>query len=259
MPDIGIIGGSGVYDPALFSESVDISLGTPYGPPSGPYIVGRYEGREVAFLARHGPGHVIPPHKVNFRANLWGLKELGVERVFAVSAVGSLREEYRPGQLVLVDQFIDFTKKRDYTFYNGPQVTHISTAEPYCGELRGWLGEAAGELGLDVHERGRMVVIEGPRFSTKAESMMFQNHADIIGMTGVPEAQLARELELCYATVAMVTDYDVWKDHPVNVEQVVRTMKENVGNVKDLLKAVLGKVPGGRDCPCKDALAGARF
>ena len=243
----------------MLDNAREMKMSTPYGPPSGPITLGTFKGREMVFIPRHGPGHTIPPHRVNYRANIWAMKELGVERIFSISAVGSLKEEYRPGQLVLVDQFIDFTKKREYSFFEGTQVVHVSTAEPFCPHLRGLLKRTAESLGMDVHAGGTLVCVEGPRFSTKAESRMFRGFADIIGMTVVPEAPLAREAAICYSTIAMVTDYDVWKEKPVDIEEVIRNMTANISHVRDLLKAAIPKLPEKRDCPCKDALANARI
>jgi len=259
MPEIGLIGGSGVYDPRLLTDISEVEPQTPFGSLSAPITVGKFRDKEIAFLPRHGPGHTIPPHEVNYRANIWAMKELGVTRIISVSAVGSLKEEYRPGQLVLADQFVDFTKGRDYTFYDGPKVYHISVADPFCDELREVFTAKAGELGLDIHGSGTLVCIEGPRFSTRAESRMFRSFADIIGMTVVPECQLAREKEMCYCTIAMVTDYDVWKEKPVDVGMVIETMKGNMSNVRALLEMAIPEIPADRDCECSTALAGAGF
>jgi 5'-methylthioadenosine phosphorylase len=185
------------------------------------------------------------------------LKELGVERIISPCAVGSLQEKYKPGDIVLVDQYIDFTKTRDYTFYDGGKTIHISTAEPFCEELRDIFYREAKALRLSVHEKGTYVCIEGPRFSTKAESSMFRNFADVIGMTLVPEAQLARELAICYVSVAMVTDYDVWKEHPVNIGEIVKVISSNIDNVKSLLEKVVPRISAQRRCACKDALVHA--
>jgi len=253
---IAVIGGSGLYDPAFFDEEPEeIKVYTPYGLPSGFIMVGTIKGRSVAFLARHGRRHVLPPHRVNFRANIWALKELGVERVIAVSAVGSLREDYRPGDFVCPDQFIDMTKTRHYTFFEGPTVAHVSMADPFCPELRSLIVETARRTGLRMHERGTYICIEGPRFSTRAESMLWRSWGcDIIGMTLVPEINLAREAEMCYATIAMVTDYDVWAERPVTAEEVIRVMQENVEKAKKLLYELIPKVPEERSCKCGESL-----
>ena len=256
---LAIIGGSGVYDPAMFQNVKTIKVGTPFGAPSCPVEVGEFMGQEVAFLARHGKGHTIPPHLVNSRANVWALKKLGAERIIGVCAVGSLKEEYKPGEIAISDQFIDFTKKRDYTFYNGGQVFHISTADPFCPELRNLFFQQAQELQIPVHQNGTYICIEGPRFSTRAESKMFRQFADIIGMTLVPEAQLALELEMCYVSLAMVTDYDVWFDKPVDAKEVIETMKNNLENIKKILGVAIPKINSERTCTCKDSLKNAEI
>ncbi|RLF13511.1 MAG: S-methyl-5'-thioadenosine phosphorylase [Thermoprotei archaeon] len=253
--EIGIIGGSGLYDPGLFKEVKSIKVYTPYGPPSDEIIVGEFKGRRIAFLPRHGRGHVVPPHMINYRANIWALKTLGVERIIAVSAVGSLREDYRPGDFVVPDQFIDFTKNRAYTFFDGRLVAHVSMADPFCPELREVAIKTAKELGIPVHEKGTYVCIEGPRFSTRAESRLYKSWgADIIGMTLVPEVNLAREAQICYVTIAMITDYDVWAEKPVTAEEVIKVMKENVEKAKKLLYELIPRIPKERKCPCKEAL-----
>ncbi len=255
MPKIGIIGGSGFYE--LLENPREIKLSTPYGNPSSLVQVGNLEGVEIAFIPRHGPKHTIPPHKVNYRANIWALKELGVERVIGVNAVGSLKEDYKPGQIVFVDQFIDFTKKRDYTFYDGGKVYHVSFADPFCPELRQIFVESAKELGLEFKETGTYVCIEGPRFSTRAESKMFRQFADIIGMTLVPEVNLARELAMCYANISMITDYDVWAEKPVDTKEVLETMARNIENVNALLRLAIPRIPEERHCECGKALENA--
>ncbi len=255
MVKIGIIGGSGFYE--LLEDPREVKIATPYGSPSAPVQMGKLEGVEVAFIPRHGIGHTIPPHKVNYRANIWALHELGVERIIGVNAVGSLQEEYKPGDIVFVDQFIDFTKKRDYTFYDGGKVYHVGFADPFCPEIRKVLIGSAKELGLQFKETGTYICIEGPRFSTRAESRMFRQFADIIGMTLVPEINLARELEICYANISMVTDYDVWADKPVDTKEVLETMAKNIDNVKALLKLAVPRIPEKRDCPCSKALENA--
>jgi 5'-methylthioadenosine phosphorylase len=257
-PRVGIIGGTGVYDPAMFKNVETVKMTTPYGMPSGAIEVGELAGVPVAFLPRHGKGHIIPPHRVNYRANIWALKELGVERIISPCACGSLNETYKPRDLVIVDQYIDFTKKRDYTFYDGGKTIHVSTAEPFCTELRDIFFSVSETVRIPLHKQGTYICIEGPRFSTRAESRMFRNYADIIGMTLVPECQLARELELCYISLAMVTDYDVWKEKPVNIEEVIRVVRDNTANVQKLLSAVIPKIPESREvCECKDALKNA--
>lgn len=257
--DIGIIGGTGVYDISLFKNPMEVKIGTPFGAPSDSITIGELGGKTVAFLPRHGKGHRIPPHNLPSRANIWAMKELGVTRILAPSAVGSLREEIGAGDIVLPDQFIDRTKSRPSTFYEGGQVCHISTADPFCSELRSILATEALSLGLKLHKTGTYVCIEGPRFSTRAESMMFRQWgADIVGMTLFPEAVLAREAEICYATIAMSTDYDCWKAHSVSNKEVIETMKVNVDKVRHLLQKVMSKIPEKRSsCRCGSALEGA--
>lgn len=256
--DIGIIGGSGLYDPEIVRDAREFKIYTPYGRPSDNVVVGTIEGRRVAFIPRHGRGHKIPPHRINYRANIWALKSLGVRWVIAVSAVGSLREDYRPGDIVFPDQFIDMTKSREYTFFEGPTVAHVSMADPFCPTLRKLLAEAAEEAGIMYHGSGTYVCIEGPRFSTRAESRLWRSFgADIVGMTLVPEVVLAREAQMHYATIAMVTDYDVWAEKPVTAEEVARVMAENVEKAKRLLKLAIPKIPkpGKRpSCGCEESL-----
>lgn len=209
------------------------------------------EGVEVAFLSRHGSGHVLPPHKVNYRANIWAMKQLGVERIISPCAVGSLKENYRPGDLVIVDQFIDHTKRRDYTFFDGARTVHISLADPFCPEMTSLFATEAERLDIPHHVGGTYVCIEGPRFSTRAESSMFRQYADVIGMTLVPECQLARELDMCYVSLATITDYDVWAPEPVDIATVLRVMNENVEKVRNLISATLPLIPEERQvCPC---------
>jgi len=243
--EIGIIGGSGLYDPGIIKDAQEVKVYTPYGEPSDYIIVGKVEGRSVAFLPRHGRGHRIPPHKINYRANIWAMKELGVKFLISVSAVGSLRLDYKPGDFVVPDQFIDMTKKRDYTFFDGPVVAHVSMAEPFCESLRRVIISASKDLNITTHDRGTYICIEGPRFSTRAESRVWKEvfRADIIGMTLVPEVNLACEAQLCYATIAMVTDYDVFAEIPVTAEEVTRVMAENTEKVKRLLYEVIKRLP----------------
>jgi len=256
--EIGIIGGTGLYDPNLLKNVEEVTLRTPYGSPSDVITVGELQGKGVAFLPRHGKNHTIRPTDVNSRANIFALKKLGVQRILASSTVGSLREELEPGNLVFVDQFIDRTTKREQSFYTEGKVCHISVAEPMCPDLRKMLIEAAGNARIKAHSKGTYVCIEGPRFSTKAESRMFRSWgADVVGMTLVPECVLAREVEICYASMAMVTDYDVWKDHPVCVEDIVKTMKANVENVRRIVLDTIAKTQRQRNCECKSALKDA--
>ena len=256
--EIGIIGGTGVYDPKLVKNLKEVTVETPYGEPSDAIVVGELDGRGVAFLPRHGRKHTIRPTDVNSRANIFALKKLGVQRILASSTVGSLREEYKPGDIVFVDQFIDRTTRREESFYTKDQVCHISVAEPMCSELRKNLITNAKKDKVSHHETGTYVCIEGPRFSTKAESKMYRGWgADIVGMTLVPECVLAREAEICYANIAMVTDYDVWKEHPVCVDDIVKTMKANIENVKHIIVDTISTLPQERACECKNALKGA--
>jgi 5'-methylthioadenosine phosphorylase len=258
QPEIGIIGGTGVYDPKLVKNLKEVTVKTPHGAPSDAIVVGELEGRGVAFLPRHGKKHTIRPTDVNSRANIYALKQLGVQRILASSTVGSLRDEYKPGDIVLVDQFIDRTTRREESFYTKEQVCHISVAEPMCAELRKNLITIAKKTRINHHETGTYVCIEGPRFSTKAESKMYRNWgADIVGMTLVPECVLAREAEVCYANIAMVTDYDVWKERPVCVDDIVKTMKANIENVKRIIVETIATLPHKRECECKTALRGA--
>jgi 5'-methylthioadenosine phosphorylase len=255
--EIGIIGGTGLYDPKLLKNIEEITLNTPYGAPSDAITLGELAGKRVAFLPRHGKKHSIRPTDVNSRANIFALKKLGVQRVFAPSTVGSLKEEYKPGDIVFVDQFIDRTTRREQSFYTEKQVCHISVAEPMCPEVRRTLIAVAKDLGISAHSTGTYVCIEGPRFSTKAESRMYRTWgADVVGMTLVPECVLAREAEICYASIATVTDYDVWKDHPVCVDDIIATMKANIENVKRIIVEAVTKMPKERGCECKGALKG---
>ena len=256
--EIGIIGGTGVYDPKLLKDSKEITVDTPYGAPSSKIVIGTLGKKRVAFLNRHGPGHAIPPHMVNSRANIWALKQLGVTRILAPTAVGSLHEDYAPGDLAIVDQFIDRTHGRQSTFYDNGKVCHISVADPFCPELRNLLIATGKSLRYKVHEKGTMVCVNGPRFSTRAESFMFKSWGcHTINMTLVPECVLAREAEICYAAVAMITDYDCWKDHNVSIEEIVATMKQNEEKVKKILVESIQKMPAKRDCFCATALKGA--
>jgi len=255
--DIGIIGGTGIYDPGMFRNADEVWIDTDYGDPSAPYFIGQFEGKRVAFLPRHGKGHKIPPHDINFRANISGFEKLGVTRILASCATGSLKEEYKPGDIVIIDQFIDWKKTR-ITFYDTGDVTHVSLADPFCPELRKVLIESCEKLGIRYHDRGTYLCIEGPRFSTRTESKMFRNFAELIGMTGVPEAILAREKEICFAIIATITDYDVWAEKPVDVEEIVKVMKESENKVKEILKETIRNIPEERRCFCKDALKGAK-
>ncbi len=256
--EIGIIGGTGLYDPELLKNAREVEVNTPYGVPSDSFTVGDLSGRQVAFLSRHGRKHTIRPTDVNSRANMFAFKKLGVQQVLAVSTVGSLKEDYKPGELAFIDQFIDRTTRREQSFYIHDRVCHISVADPMCPEIRKTLIGAAKKAKVSVHLTGTYVCIEGPRFSTKAESRMFQMlGADVVGMTLVPECVLAREAELCYASTAMITDYDCWKDHPVSTEEVVTVMRTNIEKVKKILLGTVATLPKERICGCKDALKNA--
>ncbi|MEZ0345152.1 MAG: S-methyl-5'-thioadenosine phosphorylase [Infirmifilum sp.] len=252
---IGIIGGSGLYSPDFLENVREIKVYTPFGAPSSDIMIGEIKGVTVAFLPRHGRKHSIPPHKINYRANIWAFKELGVERLISVSAVGSLREDYKPGDFVCTDQFIDMTKNREYTFYDGPTVAHVSMADPFCPELSHHCIAAARELGIQMHERGTYICIEGPRFSTRAESRLWRQFgADVVGMTLVPEVNLAREARMCFLNIAMVTDYDVWAEKPVTAQEVTRVMAENTDKVRRLLTALIPRIPEKRSCQCANYL-----
>jgi len=256
--EIGIIGGTGLYDPKLLKNIEEVTVDTPYGAPSDAITIGELSGRHVAFLPRHAKKHMIRPTDVNSRANIFALKKLGVQRILAPSAVGSLKEDYKPGDIVFVDQFIDRTTKREQSFYTDKKVCHISVAEPMCPEMRQTLIAIAKDVGIRAHDTGTYVCIEGPRFSTKAESRLFRSWgADVIGMTLVPECVLAREAELCYASISTVTDYDVWKDHPVCADEVVATMKASVEKVKRIILEAVARLPKERGCECKNALKSA--
>ncbi len=256
-PRIAIIGGSGVYDPKIFKKEKEIKTKTPFGFPSAPIEIGDFFGEKIAFLARHGKKHQFPPHKVPQRANIFALKKLGIERVIGICAVGSLKENFKPGEIVISDQFIDFTKKRDYTFYD-KETVHISAADPFCPELREVFYVEAKKLKIPVHKTGTYFCIEGPRFSTKAESKFFRNFADVIGMTLIPEITLSKELELCYLSLATVTDWDVWREEPVQFKKLVKTMKKNLDKILILLKAGILKIKEKRSCLCKETLKNAR-
>ena len=255
-----MFGGSGFY--SFLEGTREVEVDTPYGKPSAPVTVGDLGGVSVAFLPRHGRKHEFPPHMVPYRANVWAMKEFGVERLFAPSAVGSLQLNVRPGTFVICDQIVDRTRGRADTFYDGPVVTHISFADPYCPTMRETLIAKGNELGIDLHGRGTVVVIQGPRFSTRAESAWFQRQGwEVVNMTQYPEAPLARELEMCFGNVSLVTDYDVGIGDvpPVTHEEVIRVFEENNARLRELLLAAIPALPAERDCPCATALEGARF
>lgn len=263
MIKIGIIGGSGLDDPKILEHAVEKEVTTPFGKPSSSLTCGKMSGVDVVLLARHGKKHSIMPSNVNNRANIWALKQEGCTHLIVSTACGSLREEIKPGDFVFIDQFIDRTTKRQQTFYNdtpyplfADKVCHIPMAEPFCPKLRALLHESAHELELPHHKKGAIITIEGPRFSTKAESYMFRQWGgDVINMSTVPEAVLAREAGLCYAAIAMSTDYDCWKEHQeaVSWDAVLSVFKQNVGNVIRLFTAVIPKVEH-TECSCREAI-----
>ena len=258
--EFGVIGGTGLYDPKLLKNVQEIKIDTPYGNPSDAITIGEMSGKSVAFLPRHGKLHTIRPTDINVRANIFALKQLGVKRILAASTVGSLREDYAPGDIVFTDQFIDRTTRREQSFYTVKEakVCHISVAEPMCPQIRKTLIDVAKDLKIKMHETGTYVCIEGPRFSTKAESKMFRQWgADIVGMTMVPEVVLAREAEICYANISTVTDYDCWKEHAVCVDDIVNTMKSNIEKVKCIIAETITKTPSEFSCKCNSALTGA--
>ncbi|HEY7731791.1 MAG TPA: S-methyl-5'-thioadenosine phosphorylase [Gaiellaceae bacterium] len=258
--EIGIFGGSGFTS---FLDDVErVELDTPYGAPSAPVSLATVDGKRVAFLPRHGERHELPPHRIPYRANLWALRALGVRRIVGPCASGALRADLARGDFVVCDQFVDRTWGRGDTFYDGPETTHVSAAEPYCRDLRNVLLESARSLGIPVHDGGTVVVVQGPRFSSRAESRWFQQAGwDVINMTAYPECHLARELELCYANVSMVTDHDVGVEgsSPVSAEEVVRVFHENNERLRALLLAAIPKIGPQPDDACAAALAGARL
>ena len=255
--DIGIIGGSGLYDMAEVTDRDEIELTTPFGEPSGPYVLGTLRGRRVAFLARHGAGHRFSPSELNFRANIFGFKMLGVEYVLSASAVGSLREDYKPLDIVVPDQFLDRTKGRASTFFGGGLVAHVGFAHPFCRILSGIAFESGVAAKATVHRGGTYVCMEGPQFSTLAESKLYRAWGmDIIGMTNLQEAKLAREAEICYTTIALVTDYDCWHpDHDaVTVEMIIDNLMQNARTAQQVIANAVAKLPYERTCECASAL-----
>jgi 5'-methylthioadenosine phosphorylase len=257
---IGVIGGSGLYSLPGLEQIQEISVETPWGAPSDAYVLGTLHGKRLAFLARHGRGHRILPSELNFRANIYGMKKLGVERIISFSAVGSLREDLPPQMFVLPEQFVDRTRGRISTFFGKGVVAHIAFADPICPELLGLLEKACRSAGVSVHRGGTYICMEGPAFSTKAESQLYRSwKMDIIGMTNLQEAKLAREAELCYVTVAMVTDYDCWHpDHDaVTVEQIIANLIKNSENACNVLRHAVEAMPAGRICGCGAALKNA--
>jgi 5'-methylthioadenosine phosphorylase len=254
---IGIIGGSGLYDMAEVVDRTEVTLTTPFGDPSGPYVIGTLRGKRVAFLARHGAGHRLLPSELNFRANIFGMKTLGVEYILSASAVGSLKEDLKPLDIVIPDQFIDRTKGRISTFFGHGLAAHVGFAHPFCSRLSAIALESGGKAGATVHKGGTYVCMEGPQFSTLAESKLYRSWgADIIGMTNLQEAKLAREAEICYSTIALVTDYDCWHpDHDsVTVEMIIANLTQNAKTAQAIIANAVDRLPYERGCECATAL-----
>jgi len=259
-PRIGIIGGSGLYEMAGLTDVREERVETPFGLPSDAYVLGRLEGRPVAFLARHGRGHRLLPSELNFRANIYGFKSLGAEWILSASAVGSMREDVKPRDILIPDQFFDRTSARPSTFFGDGLVVHVAFADPTCRALGDLLERAAREEGAMVHRGGTYLCIEGPQFSTRAESRIYRTWGvDVIGMTNLQEAKLAREAEICYATMALVTDYDVWHEteEDVTVDAVIAVLLENAAMAKAILRRAVRAIPAARTCPCSRALRDA--
>jgi 5'-methylthioadenosine phosphorylase len=255
--EIGIIGGSGLYSMKGLTDIHEVQLETPFGPPSDPYVLGTLSGRKVAFLARHGRGHRILPSEINFRANIYAMKMLGVERILSVSAVGSLKEEHKPTDFVIPDQFIDRTFDRTATFFGQGIVAHVGFGDPVCATVMSAFEKACAEVGVVGKSGGTYVCMEGPQFSTRAESNLYRSWgADVIGMTNLQEAKLAREAEICYATVAMVTDYDCWRagHDDVTIDQIIAVLHQNAENAAKVVKAAILAMPTERTCACTSAL-----
>ena len=254
---IGVISGSGLYEMEGLTQVKSVKISTPFGKPSDEYIIGTLFGKRVAFLPRHGRGHRILPTDINYRANLYGMKKLGVERIISVSAVGSMREEIKPGDIVIPDQFYDHTKHRRSTFFGDGVVAHVGMAEPVCGELCRTLINAGVKVGATVHRRGTYICMEGPQFSSQAESLTYRTwNVDVIGMTNATEAKLAREAEICYSTIALATDYDCWhhSEEAVTVEAVLAVMKHNIETSKAMIREAVKMLPEERTCGCGEAL-----
>ncbi len=260
--EIGVIGGSGFY--SLLAGAREVRVETPYGPSSDVVTVGDVAGRTVAFLPRHGRTHTLPPHAINYRANIYALKSLGVTRILGPCAVGSLQPHVAPGHLVICDQYVDRTSGRKDTFYDGPEVTHVSMAEPFCPTLRAVAVRTAGQMDWPVHDGGTVVVIQGPRFSTRSESRWFRSQGwEVINMTQYPECALAREQEICYVNISLITDYDVGVEGdprvaPVTAHEVLVRFKENTERLRELVLRMIAAIPAARNCPCATALAHAR-
>jgi 5'-methylthioadenosine phosphorylase len=258
--EIGVFGGSGFYE--LLDDPHEYRVNTPFGAPSSPVMVGEISGKSVAFLPRHGKDHQFPPHVINYRANVWAMKELGVTRIIGPNACGSLQKHVEPGHFVICDQFVDRTSGRKDTFYDGPISTHVSSADPYCPTMRDVALKTAEQAGIVAHPTGTVVVIQGPRFSTRSESRWFAAQGwEVINMTQYPECYLARELEICYCNISLITDYDVGTGDvpPVTNEEVIRVFNENNSKVKDLIYRMIPALPEERPCPCATALEGAAF
>jgi 5'-methylthioadenosine phosphorylase len=258
--EIGVFGGSGFY--SLLEDAQEYKVDTPYGPPSAPVTIGEIEGRRVAFMPRHGKDHSIPPHMINYRANVWAMKDLGVSRIIGPCAAGSLQPHVEPGHFVICDQFVDRTNGRRDTFYDGPIVTHVAAADPYCETMRTIAIDSCRELGITVHPAGTVVIIQGPRFSTRSESRWFASQGwEVINMTQYPEGWLARELEMCYVNVSLITDHDAGAEgiEPVTNEEVIRVFNENNSRLRDLIHRMVPLLPAERPCECATALDGARF
>ncbi|HEY6198566.1 MAG TPA: S-methyl-5'-thioadenosine phosphorylase [Candidatus Binatia bacterium] len=257
---VGVIGGSGLYQMPGLERVREVRVATPFGRPSDAFVTGTLDGARVVFLPRHGRGHVALPTEVNFRANIFAMKKLGVERIISVSAVGSLQEEIAPGHVVIPDQFIDRTTQRPSTFFGRGIVAHVSFADPVCPELSGTLTRAAREERASVHQRGTYLCMEGPQFSTRAESRLYRTWgADVIGMTNLQEAKLAREAEICFGTVALATDYDCWNEAAgdVDIERVLDVLKQNVDLARRIIRRAVTRLPAERTCACGSALANA--
>ena len=257
---IGVIGGSGLYEMADLKNLKSVKVKTPFGEPSDEYILGTLNNREMVFLPRHGKGHRILPTELNFRANIYGMKKLGVEWILSVSAVGSMKEEIAPGNIVVPDQFIDMTRRRISTFFGNGIVGHVAFADPVCGDLHNILYQSGLNAGATVHKGGVYICIEGPQFSTRAESLTYRKWGvDVIGMTNVTEAKLAREAEICYATIALATDYDCWHEaeEDVTVEAILEILHKNVTTAQKIIKNAVSKIDTERKCSCKNALQNA--
>lgn len=258
--EIGIIGGSGLYDIEGIKNLDSVRIKTPFGESSDEYTIGQLNGRRIAFLPRHGRGHLLTPSEINFRANIYGFKKLGVEQIISISAVGSMQKNLHPGDLVVIDQFFDRTSKRISTFFGNGVVAHVSMADPVCPVLSEQLLKTAKKLNYKVHKGGTYICMEGPQFSTRAESEIYRQWGvDVIGMTNIPEAKLAREAEICYATLALVTDYDCWRlsEESVTADEVIRVLLENVSKAKQIIREFVAHLPETTSCGCQKALENA--